>query len=83
MEADMSEDVIVEAQIDSEIRDRAEQVLETSGMTVAEYIQLVVTKVAEDGVIPAGILPDPGYEAWVRAEREEALQDESPGIPAE
>ena len=79
----MSEDVIVAAHIDSEIRDRAEKALENSGMTVLEYIQLVVTKVAEDGVIPAGILPDPEYDAWIRAEIEEALRDESPGIPAE
>lgn len=79
----MSEDVIVEAHIDSEIRDRAEKVLKNSGMTMPEYIQLVVARVAEDGVIPTGIVPDPEYEAWVRAEIEEALKDESPGIPAE
>ena len=72
----MSEDVVVAAHIDSEIRDRAEKVLDHIGMTLPELIRLAVTQVADDGALPQGL--DLEYDAWVRQQVQEALDDPSP-----
>jgi len=81
----MSEDVDVTAQIDSGIRDRAEKILESAGMTVPEYIQLAMTRVAEDGALPYGLqVPyDPEYDAWVRQEILAAMEEEGPYFTSE
>jgi len=72
----MSENVIVAAHIDSEIRDRAERVLEPMGITLPDLIRLAVTQVADDGTLPQGL--DLEYDAWVRQQVQEALDDPSP-----
>ena len=77
----MSEDVIVEAQIDSEIRDRAEQVLTSMGMTLPDLIRLTVTQVADDGTLPQGL--DLEYDEWVRQQVQEALDDPGPYLTSE
>jgi DNA-damage-inducible protein J len=82
----MSEDTIVRAEIeiDSDVRDRAESVLRDAGMTIPDLLRAAIARTAEDGAVPYLLQPeDPAYDAWFRAEIEEALRDESRGTPAE
>ena len=79
MEAGMSEDVIVAAHIDSEIRDRAEKVANEAGLTLPDVFRMVAIRAAEDGTLPY----DPDYEDWITQQIQEALEDTSPGIPSE
>jgi DNA-damage-inducible protein J len=75
----MSEDAIVEAHIDSEIRDKAEKVLQEAGMTIPELMRLVLTRTAEDGTVPYGLQgEDPGYDQWFREQVQEALDEPGP-----
>ena len=79
----MSEDVIVEAHIDPDIRDRASKILENVGLTVSDALRIMLTRTVEQGALPAGLEEDPEYDAWVREQVQEALDDPSPGIPHE
>lgn len=81
----MSEDTTVrtEFEIDSEVRDRAEKVLESTGMTMPEYLQLAVTRMAEQGALPAGLEPDLEYDAWVKQEILAAMEEDGPFFTTE
>lgn len=75
----MSEDATVEAHIDSEIRDKAEKVLQEAGMSIADFMRLALTRTAEDGAVPYGLQgEDPGYDAWFREQVQEALDEPGP-----
>jgi DNA-damage-inducible protein J len=81
----MSEDALVETRIDSDIRDRAEKVLQAAGMTIPDLVRLALTRTAEDGEVPYGLSTgdDPEYDAWFRAQVQEALDDPGPYLTAE
>ena len=81
----MSEDTTVrtEFEIDSEVRDRAEKVLESTGMTMPEYLQLAVTRMAEQGALPVGLEPDLEYDAWVKQEILAAIEEDGPFFTTE
>ena len=81
----MSEDALVQAQINSDIRDRAEKVLQDAGMTIPDLLRLALTRTAEYGEVPYGLssADDPEYDAWFRAQVQEALDDPGPYLTAE
>lgn len=80
----MAANALIQTRIDPEIRDRAAQVLEESGLTVSDAVRILLTRTANEGAIPAGLLtPDEEYDAWFRAKVQEALDDPRPPIPDE
>ena len=75
---------MVQARIDSAVRDRAAEVLDSMGMTVSDVVRILLTRVANEGALPAGFTVDPAaHDAWFRGKVMEALADPRPAVPNE
>lgn len=75
---------LVQARIDSEIKERASAVLESLGLTLSDVVRILLTRVANEGGLPAGFVSDSkAYDIWFKAKVRESLDDDSPGIPHE
>ncbi len=80
----MSVQAVVEAQIDADVRDRAEAVLHSQGMTIPDAVRMLLTRTAEDGILPFSLEADAvAHDSWFREQVQEALDDSTPGIPHE
>jgi DNA-damage-inducible protein J len=86
----MAANALVQTRIDADVRDRAAAVLEKQGLTVSDAVRIMLTRTANEGVLPlartpieAAIYKGDGtdYEEWFRARVQEALDDPSPGVP--
>lgn len=73
---------LVQTRIAANVRDRAVEVLDGMGLTVSDVVRIVLTRVANEGALPAGLFADPeAHDAWFRAKVQEALDDPRPAIP--
>jgi DNA-damage-inducible protein J len=88
----MAANALVQARIDEDIKDRATLVLEKQGLTISDAVRILLTRTANEGVVPltrtpteAAIYKGDGsdFDAWFRAKVQEALDDPRPGIPHE
>ena len=80
----MAANALVQTRIDADIRDRATKVLATMGLTVSDAVRILLTRVANEGALPAGLTTDPeAYDAWFRAKVQEALDDPHPGYSSD
>lgn len=78
----MASNALVQARIDADVKERAAVVLETMGLTVSDAIRILLTRVATEGTLPAGLATDPAaHDAWFRAKVQEALEDLRPALP--
>jgi DNA-damage-inducible protein J len=80
-EVAMESDVLVEARVSADVKNKAERVLEEMGLTVSDAVQLMLKQTAAQGTLPfAQESDDPEYDAWFRAKVQEALDDPRPDI---
>ena len=80
----MAANALIQTRIDSDIKDRATEVLGTMGLTVSDAVRILLTRVANDGALPPGLTTDPvAYDKWFRAKVQEALDNPRPPIPHE
>ncbi len=78
----MAATALIQARIDPAVRDRAAEVLDKMGMTVSDVVRILLTRVANEGALPAGLTVDPAaHDVWFRAKVIEALDDPRPAIP--
>lgn len=73
---------VVQTRIAANMRDRAVEVLDGLGLTVSDVVRIVLTRVANEGALPVGLVADSeAHDAWFRAKLQEALDDPRPTIP--
>jgi len=78
----MASSSVVQARVDDAIKARAGEVLGKMGLTVSDAVRILLTRIANEGSLPAGMTSDPvTHDAWIRAKIQEALDDPRPGIP--
>ena len=78
----MAASALVQARIDSELKDRAAKVLDRLGLTVSDAVRILLTRVANEGALPFAFATDPAiHDAWFRAKVQEAINDPRPAIP--
>ena len=78
----MSANSLVQARIDPEIKERAASVLENMGLSVSDAVRILLTRVAHEGGLPAGLTTDPvAHDIWFRSKVREALEDSRPPMP--
>ena len=54
------------------------------GLTLSDAVRILMTRVAAEGGLPAGLAADPeAHDAWFRAKAREALDDPRPALPHE
>lgn len=67
----MSSDAVVQTHIDSAIKEEAAAVLATMGLTVSDAVRLLLTRVAQDHVLPFDVfIPNEETVAAMRDARE-------------
>jgi len=73
---------MLHVRIDNELKTQASERLASFGLTVSDAVRILLTRVVNEGGLPAGLTADPdAYEAWFRAKVQEALVETGPPIP--
>lgn len=80
----MAANALVQTRIDTAIKERAATVLANMGLTVSDAVRILLTRVAKEGGLPAGLTTDPvAHNAWFRTKVQEALADPYPAVPSD
>ena len=80
----MTANALVQTRIDADVKERATAVLDNIGLTVSDVMRIVLTRVANEGALPAGFTVDAAaHDAWFRARVQEVLDDPRPAVPHE
>jgi len=72
---------MLHVRIDDELKAQATETLARVGLTVSDAVRILLSRVAREGGLPAGLTTDPdAYDAWFRSKVQEALADTRPGV---
>ncbi len=75
---------MLHVRVDDQIKAQASEALSGVGLTLSDAVRILLTRVAAEGGLPAGLTADPdSYDAWFRAKVQEALADPRPAVPHE
>ena len=73
---------MLHVRVDDKLKAKASEQLARVGLTVSDAVRILLTRVAKDGGLPAGLTTDPAaHDAWFRAKVHEALADTRPTVP--
>lgn len=73
---------MLHVRVDDQLKAQAAEALAGVGLTLSDAVRILLTRVAREGGLPAGLTADPdAYDAWFRAKVREALEDNGPTIP--
>jgi DNA-damage-inducible protein J len=72
---------MVHVRVDDRLKTEAAERLSSVGLTISDAVRILLTRVAREGALPAGLTVDPDtYDAWFRAKVQEAIADTRPPI---
>lgn len=72
----MSANALIQTRIDSDIKERASEVLGAMGLTVSDAVRILLTRTANEGALPFELLASgEAYDTWFRKKVQEALVD--------
>ena len=72
---------MLHVRVDDQLKAQAAEALAGVGLTLSDAIRILLTRVAKEGGLPAGLVTDPdAYDAWFRAKVREALDDDRPAL---
>lgn len=72
---------MLHVRVDDHLKAKAAEALEGVGLTLSDAVRILLTRVAAEGGLPAGLTADPdAYDAWFRAKVREALDDPQPSV---
>jgi DNA-damage-inducible protein J len=73
---------MLHVRIDDQLKAQAAENLANLGLTVSDAVRMLLTRVAQEGGLPAGLAVAPeAHDAWFRAKVLEALDDVRPTVP--
>lgn len=73
---------MIHVRVDDQLKAEATNALAGIGLTLSDAVRILLTRVAAEGGLPAGLTSDPdAYDAWFRAKVQEALDDPRPAVP--
>ncbi len=73
---------MLHVRVDDQLKTQAAAALSEVGLTLSDAVRILLTRVAAEGGLPAGLTADPdAYDAWFRSKVQEALADPRPAIP--
>ena len=71
----MSKTSMLHVRINQEVKKEAAETLASFGLTVSDAVRILLTRVAKEGSLPAGLTIDSKvYDAWFHAKVQEALE---------
>ena len=75
---------MLHVRVDDQLKTKAADTLAGVGLTLSDAVRILLTRVAAEGGLPAGLTTDPeAHDAWFRAKVREALDDPRPTVPHE
>lgn len=75
---------MLHVRVDDQLKAQAADALSEVGLTLSDAVRILLTRVAAEGGLPAGLTADPAnYDAWFRGKVQEALADPRPAKPHE
>ena len=75
---------MLHVRVDDQLKAKAADTLASVGLTLSDAVRILLTRVAAEGRLPAGLTADrEAYDAWFRAKVWEALEDPRPAVPHE
>lgn len=73
---------MLHVRVDDDLKTEASEKLASVGLTVSDAVRILLTRVAKEGGLPAGLAAEPkAYDAWFRAKVQEALAETGPAVP--
>lgn len=73
---------MIHVRVNDQLKAQAADALSGVGLSLSDAVRILLTRVAAEGGMPAGLTTDPeAYDAWFRAKVQEALADPRPNTP--
>ena len=73
---------MLHVRVDDGLKSRAAEALAGVGLTLSDAVRILLTRIAAEGGLPAGLTVDPdAYDAWFRAKVREALDEPHSSTP--
>ena len=73
---------MLHVRVDEKLKADAADKLGAVGLTVSDAVRILLTRVVQEGGLPAGLVTDPdAYDAWFRQKVQEALTDTRAAVP--
>lgn len=73
---------MLHVRVDDRLKAQAAETLASVGLTLSDAVRILLTRIAAEGGLPAGLTADPGaHDAWFRAKVREALDDRRRPVP--
>jgi DNA-damage-inducible protein J len=73
---------MLHVRVDDKLKAEAAEKLANVGLTVSDAVRILLTRIAKEGGLPAGLTAEPkAYDEWFRAKVREAMDDTRPPIP--
>lgn len=73
---------MIHIRVDEQLKAKAADALAGVGLTLSDAVRILLTRVAAEGGMPAGLTANPdAYDSWFRAKVLEALADPTPATP--
>lgn len=73
---------MLHVRVDGKLKSRAADALAGVGLTLSDAVRILLTRVATEGGLPAGLTTDPeAYDVWFRDKVRDALNDPRPSVP--
>lgn len=70
---------MIHVRVDEQLKAQAADALSGIGLTLSDAVRILLTRIAAEGGLPAGLTADPdAYDAWFRTKVQEALADPRP-----
>ncbi|MFY4257650.1 type II toxin-antitoxin system RelB/DinJ family antitoxin [Achromobacter xylosoxidans] len=78
----MPQTSMLHVRVDEKLKADATEKLAEFGLTISDAVRILLTRVAKEGGLPAGLTTDAqAHDAWFRAKVQEALADTGPAVP--
>jgi len=72
---------MLHVRVDEALKAQASENLANVGLTLSDAVRILLTRIAKEGGLPAGLTSDPAsHDAWFRAKVHEALNDPRPSV---
>ena len=77
----MASNALVQTRIDADVKEKATAVLENMGLTVSDAVRILLTRTANEGMLPLELVSNSqAYDSWFREKVRQALADTRPDI---
>lgn len=77
----MASNALVQTRIDADVKEKATAVLENMGLTVSDAVRILLTRTANEGMLPLELVSNSqAYDSWFREKVREALGDTRPNL---